>query len=333
MKEVSLKTIAEEVGVSIATVSLVLNGKDKNGRISKKVANKILSIASEYNYIPNSIAKSLKVGKSKTIGLIVADISNMFFGKLALHIQNHAEKAGYTIIVGNTNENLFELKKMINLLKSRQVDGLIITPTGESESLFQELLPKQLPFVFVDRDFPMLNSNAVLINNYEISYTSTKLLLKKGCKRVAMITYKNPQYHMDERKRGYIDALKEQNFFVESLIKYVRYEHLEEDVYVAIKELFTQDSFDGVFFTTNSISMKALKHIVKLKKDKMGDLKYVCFDQNDAYCLLPIDIAYITQPIEEMAKAAVDIIINQIENQNEEKKKVVVCSKISHKEY
>ena len=91
--------IANELGVSIATVSLVLNGKDGNGRVSKATATRILDKAQELNYAPNNLAKSLKMGKSKTIGLIVADISNVFFGTLALHIQNYAQKKGYTIII------------------------------------------------------------------------------------------------------------------------------------------------------------------------------------------------------------------------------------------
>ncbi|HMM16793.1 MAG TPA: LacI family DNA-binding transcriptional regulator, partial [Petrimonas sp.] len=90
MKRVSLKDIARELGVSTATVSLVLNGKNMSGRVSSEMSQKILDKASELNYIPNTLAKGLKVGKSRTIGLIIADISNLFFGALALHIQIYA---------------------------------------------------------------------------------------------------------------------------------------------------------------------------------------------------------------------------------------------------
>ena len=90
MEKVSLKVIANELGVSIATVSLVLNGKNKKGRVSEAVSQKILEKAAELNYVPNSLAKGLKMGHSKTIGLIVADISNVFFGTLALYVQNYS---------------------------------------------------------------------------------------------------------------------------------------------------------------------------------------------------------------------------------------------------
>ena len=157
MKKISLKVLADEVGVSVASVSLVLNGKNKNKRVSEEVSQKIIEKAAELNYVPNSLAKGLKMGQSKTIGLIVADISNVFFGTLALHIQNYAEKEGYTVVIGNTNERLEEMDKMITFLNSRQVDGLIITPTEGSEKLVQSLIKHKKPLVLVDRTCSGLN--------------------------------------------------------------------------------------------------------------------------------------------------------------------------------
>src|SRR5690554_4956985 len=202
MKRVSLKTIAKAVGVSSATVSLVLNGKDKNGRVSKDMSKKILDKAAELNYVPNTLAKGLKVGKSKTIGLIIADISNIFFGALALHIQNYAHALGYTVLIGNTNESINEMEHMIKFLYARQVDGLIITPTENSQDLVSNLIIHNLPLVLVDRSFPELEVNSVMINNYDISYKSTEQLILKGCKNIAIVTYKQNHFHINERKKG-----------------------------------------------------------------------------------------------------------------------------------
>ena len=180
MSKVSLKSIAKELNVSVATVSLVINGKNGNGRVSKEMSRKILDKARELNYTPNNFAQGLKIGKSKTIGLIVADISNIFFGTLALHIQNCAQAMGYTVIIGNTNEQLSEMEKMINLMKSRQVDGLIMTPTEGSENLIIRLEKENIPQVLVDRTFPELKTNWVLINNYDISCRATEKLIERG---------------------------------------------------------------------------------------------------------------------------------------------------------
>ena len=115
MKRVSIKDIAQVVGVSTATVSLVLTGKNKNGRVSKEMSEKIKKVANEMNYQPNRLAMSLQSGRSQTIGLLVADISNPFFGTLAFYVQEEMEKAGYAVIIMNTDESDLQMERMISL--------------------------------------------------------------------------------------------------------------------------------------------------------------------------------------------------------------------------
>lgn len=328
-KRVLLKTIADELGVSSATVSLVLNGKNQNGRVSKEVSQKILDKAAELNYIPNTLAKGLKVGKSRTIGLIVADISNLFFGALALHIQNFSEEKGYTVIIGNTNEQLGEMEKLIKFLYARQVDGLIITATEESQPLLNRLFHSKIPFVLVDRTFPELPVNSVLINNYEISYQSTLQLIQKGCKRIGLVTYKQDHYHINERRRGYEDALKHEGLYNPAIIEEVRYDFLKNDIKKAIYNLVSsKEKIDGIFFTTNSISINGVKELIKNNIDIQKDIKIMCFDENDAFYILPYTVPFIRQPIKEMAKNAVELLIGQIEMKNEGIKNVVVGAEL-----
>ncbi|MDI9604272.1 MAG: LacI family DNA-binding transcriptional regulator, partial [Bacteroidota bacterium] len=264
MKRVSLKDIAKELGVSTATVSLVLNGKNEKGRVSKKMTQKILDKAAELNYVPNTLAKGLKMGKSRTIGLIVADVSNLFFGTLALYIQIFAEEKGYSVIIGNTNEQLKAMENAINFLYARQVEGLIITATEKSQHLLQKLTNTKMPFVLVDRSFPELSVTSVLINNYEISYRSTEQLIQKGCKRIGLVTYKQDHYHINERRRGCEDALKHAGMYDPDIMEEVRYDFLESDTRRAIGNLMSKkDKIDGVFFTTNSISINGVKELIK----------------------------------------------------------------------
>lgn len=315
LKKVSLKVIAEELNVSIATVSLVLSGKNKKGRIGLELEKKILSMASELNYLPNSLAKGLKMGRSKTLGLIVADVSNAFFGTLAFHIQEYAEKEGYTIIITNTNEQVKRMDKMIRLLKGRQVDGLIITPTEHSEELIEELVTDQIPFVLVDRSFPVINTNCVLINNYEISYKATQKLIEQGCKNIALLNYKQNLFHTNERKRGYIEALQDAKIYKPEYLKEVRYAYLRTDIEKAMEELIAAHT-DGVFFATNSISILGVKDLVKKNIDIRNNIKLMCFDESDAFYVLPFTIPFIKQPIEKMAQRAIQVLISQIEEKS-----------------
>ena len=319
-KGVSLKILAKEVGVSVATVSLVLNGKDKNGRVSKEVSRKIIEKANELNYIPNTLAKALKVGNSKTIGLIVADISNVFFGTLALYIQNYAEKRGYAVLMGNTNERLEEMSNMITLLTARQVDGLIITPTEGSLELVKYLVDNAKPLVLLDRSFPELHVDSVLINNFEISYNSTTCLIERGCRNIAFVTYKQNQYHINERRRGFIEAMTAHGLFQSDTIREVRHGFLIEDMEKAISYILgCEEKIDAVFFATNSISVAGVKSLLERRIAIQDDIQIMCFDESEAFYLLPISFPFIKQPIEEMAKKTIELLVDQIEKQSKRK--------------
>ena len=325
MKRVSLKTIANELGVSSATVSLVLNGKNINGRVSKEMSKKILDKATELNYVPNTLAKGLKVGKSKSIGLIIADVSNLFFGALALHIQNYAHANGYTVLIGNTNENINEMEHMIKFLYARQVDGLIITPTENSQHLLKNLKKNNVPLVLVDRSFPDMEVNSVMINNYDISYQSTEQLINKGCKNIAIVTYKQDHYHINERRNGAIGALKNSGIYDENYVKEVSYHNLKDDTTFSIEKLLKRNpKIDGIFFTTNSISINGVKALIKNNINIQKDIQIMCFDENDAFYILPYTVPFIKQPIKEIAKNAIDLLIEQIDSKSIDESKNIV---------
>ncbi|MDD3901511.1 MAG: LacI family DNA-binding transcriptional regulator [Dysgonamonadaceae bacterium] len=332
MEKISLKHIADELGVSIATVSLVLNGKNVKNRVSEEMSKKILKKAEELHYTPNTFAKGLKIGKSKTIGLIVADISNVFFGKLALYIQNEAEKEGYAVIIANTNEEYSEMDKMVRLLKSRQVDGLIITPPAGSEKTIQYLSKEKMPLVLVDRNFPELNVSSVMINNFEISYNAISKLIEKGFKNIALITYKQTQFHITERNRGYIEANKNANLYNEKNIKMVSYEFLNSDMETVINELLSEERpIDAIYFTTNSISISGIKELYK-QKQYQSNIQLMCFDESDAFYILPLNIPFIKQPIKEMAKNAMQLLTDQMEMKNNEIKNCIVEAELKVRE-
>ena len=321
--------IARELGVSAATVSLVLNGKNKKGRVSDELSKKILDKAAELNYIPNSLAKGLKMGHSKSIGLIVADISNVFFGTLALHIQNYAEKEGYTVIIANTNEKLEQMAKMIAFLNSRQVDGLIITPAEGSEFLTESLIENKKPLVLVDRGFPRLDVPSVMINNFEICYHSTKQLLSRGIKNPAFISYKQDQFHTNERERGFVEAITGAGLYDPGNVKKVSYECLANDMDRAIVELLNSEKkVDAIFFATNTISIAGVKLLLKHDVAIQRDIHVMCFDESEALDLFPFQVPFIKQPIEEMAKKALDLLIEQIEKKDSKIHKLFLAAEL-----
>lgn len=315
MKKVSIKDIASIVGVSTATVSLVLSDKAKNGRVSEDMINKIKSVALQMNYQPNLLAQSLQSGLSKTIGLLVADITNSFFSQLAFHIQKEMQRHGYAVIIVNTDEDTEQMKNMIYLLKSRQVDGFIIVPNEGGDKLIEELHENKFPLVLVDRYFPRLNTCNVLVDNFDVTFKATSYLLEKGCEKIVFMTYVSDLIQVKERERGYKEAMMKYGKFDNSYIQRVRYANLEEDVKSAIHGMKQKsDLYDGIIFSTNSISLTGVKELTR-EGFKIGkEIEVVCFDKSDCFDLLSIPISYVHQPIADIGRMATTLLIEQIVN-------------------
>ena len=329
MPRVSIKNIAEKLGVSNATVSLVLNDKDKEGRIGKNMAEKIRVTAKELEYEPNSLARSLRIGRSQTIGVIVADISNLFFANIAFQIQEHAEKFGYSVIITNTNESDLKMGKMVNILKSRQVDGFIIVPTENGQEYIADLIKRDIPVVLLDRYFPAINVNSVAVDNYNASKEAVKNLIKQGCRNIGLVIYKNSLMHMQERKRGYVEVLQEHNIYNPALIKEINYSVISSDIEIAMDSLLSKgNKVDGIFFATNTLSMLGIKRLMNLNVDIPNQIKVVCFDKSEAFDFTPIPIPYIQQPIPEMGKIVVELLVEHIKRKKVEPKQIELQTRL-----
>lgn len=313
-KKVSLKDIAQKVGVSIALVSYVLNNK-KEGRISKEIAEKIKATAKKLDYRPNQIAKSLKSNRTNTIGLIVADIANPFSSGLARIIEDEAEKNGYTVIFGSSDEKAERSQKLIDVLQDRQVDGIIIAPATGTELQIKALQKRGMPLVLIDRYFPELKVNYVTIDNQGAAYDGVSHLLEKGCKRIGLIAFKTDLLHLQDRKEGYVQALKKAKIAVsKSLIKEVAIdETTQQEVEVAITELLQlPGGIDALFFASNKVATYGLQFLNKQKITVPKKVKVLNFDQSDAAELFYVSLTHVRQPMQQMGKEAVRILIENI---------------------
>lgn len=157
-KRHSIKDIAAAIGVSVTTVSFVLNGKAQEKKISKAVTEKILKYVEKIKYKPNQIAQSLRTGKSKIIVFMVEDISNYFFAKLARIIEDIAYEKGYKVLFCSNENNDDRSIDLIDLFKDRQIDGYIIIPSAGILPKIKELIDDGIPVILFDRYFPDLDS-------------------------------------------------------------------------------------------------------------------------------------------------------------------------------
>jgi len=312
-KKVSMQSIADAVGVARSTVSFVLNGKEKEGHINDEIAKKIREKAKEMNYEMNEVARSLRTGRSYTIALIVANISDVFFGTLAYHIQEFAEEKGYLLVIINTGEKKERLASIFKMLTNRQVDGIIMVPNNNSESDFIENLNPDIPMVYVDRYFETFNTSRIHINNYEVSKMATQLLIGRGCRRIAFITYRESLMHLQERKRGYREALSANDYFAEDLICEVNYFNPKDSIADFLKEKFQNTpAIDGIFMATWGLSSVSIRCLIDMNIKLQTDVQLIGFGNIDI--LTSISIPYIKQPMLEMCKSSLDILLNQIES-------------------
>lgn len=308
-KNVSLKDIAEQVGVSTALVSYVLNNKLKD-RINKDVAAKIRQVAEDLNYRPNQIARSLKTSKTNTIGLIVADISNPFSSQIARIIEDEAKQYGFSVLISSSDESAEKTNDIIKLLLDRQVDGLIIALPEHTEKQVQYLKKINVPFVLIDRYYPAIKTNSVSINNFAAAQKAIQHLMDNGKKSIGIIGYKTTLFHLNERIRGAVDVLGDN-----AQVGEVRLKHISQDVNAAI-DGFLADSnpVDAIFFTSNLLAISGLKHINSLGIKIPDQLAVVAFDETDAFELFYTPITFVKQPLVEMGSETLKLLIKTIEN-------------------
>jgi len=334
MKKVSLKDIAQKAGVSTALVSYVLNGKEREARVGEVTAKEIKRIAQELNYQPNHLAKSLRSGKTHTLGLVIADISNPFFANIARVVEDEAKRNGYTVIIGSCDENADKAWDLLNVLINRQVDGFVIVSCEGSESQIHYLKEKNIPFVLLDRHFPEIQSDFVATNNYKASYDAGAHLINGGYKKVGLIAYKSDMYHMVERIRGYKQSLADSHIeFKSNWLKEVRFEHLEKEVKTAIDEITsTDDQVDALIFATYGLAINGLKYINELKLKVPSDLGIVSFGQAEAFDLYYCPITYMKQPLELLGKTAVEYLLGKLKDPDEGMKQILMEAKLIARE-
>jgi len=323
-----------KAGVSTALVSYVLNGKDKEKRVGKDKAAQIQQIAKDLNYQPNHLAKSLRSGKSYTIGLVIADISNPFFANIARVVENQARHYGYTVIYGSSDEDAAKSLDLINVLINRRVDGFIIVSAENSEKQIYELMEQNILFVLLDRYFPEIKTDFVSTNNYKAAFDAGEHLIEMGYKNIGLIAYKSEMFHMRERIRGYSDAMKAHKLALKKKwLQEVKFNNAKTEVEEAIDNMLAAGTpVEAIIFSTYSLAVNGLKYINLLGIKVPNDLAIVSFGQAEVFDLYSCPITYVMQDMENLGKAAVDILVKKMENPKEKTQEVLMEAKLITRE-
>ncbi len=311
MKSISIRDIAQAVGVSTTTVSFVLNGKAKEKRISEDLRDRILETAARLNYRPNQVARGLRTGQTNTLGLIVEDISNPFFAQLARVVEHEADRSGYTVMFCSTENSDERATALLYMLRHRQMDGFIIVPTPGIKKEIELLAADERPFVLVDRYFPDLDTCYVTVDNFKGAFEGASLLLRQGYKKTALVTVDSIQVQMMERERGFNSALErgKKKTGTENVLR-IPYDYSTSKAVEAIAAFIRKDpQLDGIFFTTNYLGVAGLEAIRLAGRQIPDQMGVVCFDDNDLFRLGSPSISVIAQPIAAIAEKAVEVLL------------------------
>lgn len=285
-------------------------------RISNALSEKVINLARELNYVPNQLAKSLRTGKSHLIGLIVEDISNPFFAGVARLIEEKADAKGYKIIYCSSNNDVKKTAELIKVFRERQVDGYIITPSPGIENDLQALQQHHLPLVLVDRYLPELNTNYVGVDNKEGTYHAICHLVDQGYQDIGFVTLNTKQPQMLERLAGYEKATREHS--LKKWIKKVNYKNSHEQITKEIASyISSNEQLDAIFFATNYLGISGLEAIRTLRLRIPGDIAVISFDDHDLFRLYSPSITVVAQPVEQLSRKSIEVVLNDIEHEQE----------------
>ena len=297
----TIKEVAAKCGVGIGTVSRVLNNSPQ---ISEATRKKVMDAIKELNYVPNVAGKRLSQNKSYVIAVVIPVIDHPFFAKLVACIEKEADERGYSLLLATSQHRIEKEYEILRRLQQNEADGaLFVTHYEHAEEDF-----KNLAIVSIDRhlgkDIPIVTTD-----NYEATKQAVEYLIEKGCKKIAYLgTKPNQVSEVSLREQAYVDVMKEHD--MECIIVNKNVGHGEENQ--LIDELFeSHKGFDGVFVSGCTLATLLYNRIKALNLKTPEDIQMVSYDGEFALD----DVHHITtleQPLDEMAKKCVELLINKI---------------------
>jgi LacI family transcriptional regulator len=308
-KAASIYDVARESGVSVFTVSAVVNNKS---HVGKALREKVEAAIRKLNYRPNLIARSLAKQKTHTIGMIVPDIGNPFFPSVVRGAEDAAQKHGYNLLLCNSDDSLDKEEKAVELLLSKRVDGILLTKAAEDfrAPLRQMIKEVNIPFVLVMRTYPKLTKDAVITDDYHGAYEAVSHLARAGRKRIALISGPLKVSNAKERWQGFVDALKAEGLpFEQELV--MEGDYRLESGYRAGHALFSRRP-DGIYVANHLMTVGLLK-----AADEMGlrcpeDFGLVSFDDYPWLGIFRPRLTTVELPKHQLGYEAAELLVRRI---------------------
>ena len=311
---ISIKEISQKAGVSIATVSRVIN---KKGRYSKETEERVMRIIEETHYEPNLVARGLRVQRMKNVGIIVPDITNEFFMKLVHKIEKELFARGYETFLCNTDENE-ELEKIrTQMLTMQNACGLIFLSGGTAEMMGSH---SDIPMVFIDRFPREVQEHDCLISsdNIQGGFLATQELIDVGCKNILIMTSRKPISVYMDRFEGYVRALTQKGFDASHIhVSYLDSLHYQ-DAYEEMNRILDQGEFayDGIFACSDWLALGCYKALAERGYDIPGQVKIVGFDDISITAFNAVPITTVRQQVDIIGRLAAEQLLRSLDGED-----------------
>lgn len=324
MKNPTIKDVAAKTGVSTATVSRYLNS---SGYVSKEIQQKISEVIDELDFVPNCVARSLKRTETKTIGIVIPDLSNVSFMDTVKAISDVVTANDYQPIILSSDESIQNENKILDVLISKRVDGIIIASAGINEKLLR-IHSSKLPIVLLDRDFcnsdDKIIIDSVVNDNYTGSYQMINYLISLGHKKIAILCSESNPVLVNDRLRGYLKAFEHNNMEIDQ--NYILYGNYKfESGYELTKKIIMQPMKPTAIFSVNNLM--ALGAVAALNEMNMSipDKISICaFGVFKYHTILNPDMTVVNQRPMELGTKAAELLINNIKDPDNWKPQKIV---------
>jgi LacI family transcriptional regulator len=305
----SISDVARESGVSIFTVSAVINNKS---HVGKNLRQRVEDAIQKLHYRPNLIARSLIKQKTQTIGMIVPDIANPFFPMVVRGAEDAAQKQGYNLLLCNSDDNLEKEESAVELLLSKRVDGILLTKAAGDfkPSMRQMIADFDVPFVLVMRTYPQLTKDAVISDDYQGAYEAVCHLARSGRRRIALVSGPLKISNAKERWRGFRDALEANKLpYDPDLV--VEGDYRIESGFRAGHSLLSRRP-DGIYVANHLMTVGLLKAVDEMGLKCPEDFGLVSFDDDPWLGVFRPRLTTVELPKHQLGSEAAELLIQRI---------------------
>nr|WP_294495473.1 LacI family DNA-binding transcriptional regulator [uncultured Mediterraneibacter sp.] len=305
----TMKDIAKCTGLGLATISSYLNG----GNVREKNRVKIEEAIRELHFEVNEVARGLKTNRTKTIGIILPELNNIFFAEIITGAEDILRSHGYATMICDCRSDAEREREAVDFLYHRRVDGLIVMPTGASDSVFQKFIRAGKPIVMIDRKMKGISCDCILVDNQGAAEDAVNRLIRSGHKKIGMIAGPDDVYTARERQRGYQKAIQNNKIISnDSLI--ARGNYTIAGGAAAMRKLREANpDMTAVFISNYEMMVGAMMEINDLNIRVPDELSVIGFDNVDFAKASVPKLSIVTQPTARIAQEAADTLIKRLE--------------------